>query len=58
MATVMKTVNAAFLKNKREWDLANLRAKKTALKKMESVRPSWFLILKDREIIYNGKMSV
>lgn len=40
MATVMKTLNAAFLKNKREWDLANLRAKKSALKKMESLRPS------------------
>ena len=40
MGTVMKVVNAAFLKNKREWDLANLRAKKNAAKKVETVRPS------------------
>ena len=40
MGTVMKAVNAAFLKNKREWDLANLRAKKNAVKKVETVRPS------------------
>ena len=40
MGIVMKAVNAAFLKNKREWDLANLRAKKNAAKKVETVRPS------------------
>lgn len=38
MAAVTKVVNAIFIKNKREWDLANLRAKKNANKKIESVR--------------------
>lgn len=44
MAAVMKVVNATLIKNKREWDLANLRAKKNASKKIEIVRPTWFFI--------------